>query len=327
MNKQAVRVLLLPLLLLTAVALACGLSNPLEESGAVSTAAALAPTVKAAATELGPTIAAAATTASEMAATAVVVATQAVPTLAAAATELGPTVEAMVTEASEAAPTIAPVAATALPDPLPTPLGGIEEFLNLASGSQGLSGLASFRQTAVLDYNGGGQTGQVDYWGEFTTNPPATHGRATLSGVAAAGLPLPTFEYIIIEGQTWVKIGRQPWIRVQEEVETMTGQQPYSADNFLFAVPSAQRVLPNQTINNIPCKHYTYNVNNLQLDGATLDSASGDIYTAVDGGYVVQYTLHGQGTLEEFFAGQTGAINLLYNVFDVNAGLVIQAPR
>jgi len=302
MNKHTWRVLLFPLLLLAMAGLACGISNPLEESGAVSTAAALAPTLEAAATELAPAMEAVATEASEAIATAVTV-----------ATEIAPTVEA---------------AATILPElPVSTPVGGIEEFLNMVSGSDGLGGLTSFRQTAVLDFTGGGQTGKVDYWGEFTTDPQATHGRVTLSGLAAAGLPLPTFEYIIIEGATWIKIGRQPWMPVQEGVETFTGQQPYSADDFLFAIPQAQRVLPDQTVNGIECKHYVYTVSDFQFEGGSLNSANGEIYTAVNGGYIVQYTLHGEGSLDEYFAEMTGIINLVYNVLDVNSGFTIQPPR
>jgi hypothetical protein len=312
MSKNAFRTLLFPLLLIVLVGLACGVSVP-KEVEVVATAAAVVPTLEAAATQMAPAVDAISTQASELAATAMVQVTEAVPTLEAVATALAP---------------VAETAATVLPAlPLPTPDGGIEEFLDQVQGSEGLSGLTSFRQTAVLDFEDAGQTGKVDYWGEFTTSPQATHGRVTLSGQAAAGLPLPTFEYVIIDGAAWVKIGPLPWQAIPEGVETVTGQQPYSADDFLFAVPAAQRVLPDETLNGIECKHYVYNVSDVSFEGGSLSSAQGEIYTAVDGGYVVQYTLQGEGSLEKFFTGQTGTINLVYDLFDVNADFMIEPPR
>ena len=298
MNKNALRSVLIPLLIIGAVSLACGISNPIKEPEIVSTAAALAPTLEAAVTKVAPTLEA--------------VVEDLAPTIAAAAATLIPGAEAVV---------------TALPIPaLPTPGGEIDEFLSQLQGSGGLSGLDSFRQTAVLDFQDGEQSGKVDYWGEFTTSPQATHGRVTLSGLASAGLPLPTFEYIVIEGEAWVKIGLLPWQNIPEGVETITGQQPYSADSFLLAAPAAQRVMPDQTVNGIECKHYVYSKDDLSFEGGSFETASGEIFTAVDGGYVVRYTLYGVGTLNNFFAGQTGTINLVYDLSDVNTDLAIEPP-
>jgi hypothetical protein len=109
-------------------------------------------------------------------------------------------------------------------------------------------------------------------------------------------------------------------------VETVTGQRTFSADDFLLAAPAAQRVAPDQVVNGIECKHYIYAKNDISFEGGTLDYAQGDIYTAIDGGYVVHYTLYGEGALNNFFAGQTGTLSLVYNLFDVNAELSIQPP-
>jgi len=311
MKRTAFLGTLLPPLLLALAGLACGLTNPLENPEAVSTAAALVPTLKAAAVDLAPT-------------------------LEAMVTDLAPAVEAAATALMIATPeevpmelatTVQPAASPTPELPRPTPIGGIEEYLGVTDASTGLSGLASFRQTAALSFIGNGETGKVDYWGEFTAAPQATHGRVVLSGLAAAGLPIPTFEYIIIESAAWIKIGRQPWIPIVEEIETLTGRQPFSADDFFLGVPAAQRVLPNQIVGGVECKHYIYDVNDLQIEGGRLSSASGEIYTALDGGYVVLYTLHGLGSLDEFFAGQSGTIDLSYTVSDVNSGITIRPPR
>jgi len=325
---KAARSIILFLLLICLTGLACSISNPFEKSEAISTAAALAPTVKAAATQLAPTVEKAM---SEIA-----------PTVESLATQIAPTLEIVVTEAGELIATGVAAATKIVPQsektpeagdngsqpegPAATPLGGINEFLDITEGQTGLSGLSSFQQTAIVELVSGNETGKIDYWGEFTTAPKATHGKVTFSGLAAGGLPIPTFEYIIIEEEAWVKIGRQPWIQVEEGVEKLTGKQPYSADDFLFVLPSAQRVEPDETIHDIACKHYAYSISDFEYENGTITQASGDIYTAVDGGYIVHYTLLGTGVFDEF-GGKQGNIELTYKVFDVNSGIEIQPPR
>jgi len=55
-------------------------------------------------------------------------------------------------------------------------------------------------------------------------------------------------------------------------------------------------------------------------------SGHGDIYVALDGGYVVRYTLDGSGTFEEQFQG-SGTLSLVYDTYDVGADINIQPPR
>ena len=333
MNERTTRYLIVGVLLLALSAMACGISNPLEKAKLAGTAVAivptiqagatallatgeaaatsLAPTLEAAATGLAPTLEAAGTQAAQLMATSMAAATEMAPTLEAAATELAPTLEAM---------------ATSLPDLTQvTPEGGVEEFLALSEAGEGLTALDSFRQTATIDFVGGNQTGKIDYAGEFTLNPQATHGLVTVSGAAAAGIPLPSFEYVVIEGEAWLKLGRQAWIPVPEGVEQITGQQPYSADNFLLALPNAQRVMPDQTVNGIECKHYRYTIQDFQYEGGTIHVASGEVFTALDGGFVVQYSMLGDATMDAF-GGQRGNVSILYNVTDVNSGISIERP-
>jgi hypothetical protein len=47
---------------------------------------------------------------------------------------------------------------------------------------------------------------------------------------------------------------------------------------------------------------------------------------ALEGGYVVRYTLDGSGTFEDYFQG-SGTLHLVYDTYDVGAPISIQAPR
>lgn len=49
-------------------------------------------------------------------------------------------------------------------------------------------------------------------------------------------------------------------------------------------------------------------------------------YVALEGGYVVRYTLDGSGTFEDYFRGG-GTLHLVYDTYDVGAPIGIQAPR
>ncbi|MCK4315583.1 MAG: hypothetical protein KAX24_07410 [Anaerolineae bacterium] len=47
---------------------------------------------------------------------------------------------------------------------------------------------------------------------------------------------------------------------------------------------------------------------------------------ALEGVYVVRYTLDGSGTFENYFRGG-GTLHLVYDTYDVGAPIGIQAPR
>ncbi len=291
MSKQTIRAILLPILVLATLGLACAVSNPLDTKGVATTAAAVGETIEAGVTSLAPTLEAIMTDAPDL-----------LNTVEAGVTDIAPTVKAIGTL-------------------IPVEIGGVEEIEELIQGDEGLSGLASFRQSADVTLESEGKKGEIEYWAEFTTDPLATHGKVTLSGEAAEGRLAPEFEYKIIDNKAWVKLFGGFWVQTPGSVGTVTGRQPYSAGDFLIALPDTdtlQRVEPDKTVNGILCQHYVYNVTNLEFEHGQLDSASGEIYTAVDGGYVVQYTLHGQGYHDEYFDGELSTLDIVYNVFDVN---------
>lgn len=90
-------------------------------------------------------------------------------------------------------------------------------------------------------------------------------------------------------------------------------------------IPQAHRVMPNETINGIVCKHYVYDINDLQVESEMTD-ASGDIWVAQDGGYVVRLTMNGHGTYYDTYSA-SGTLNLVYDLYDVNAPINITPPR
>ena len=147
-----------------------------------------------------------------------------------------------------------------------------------------------------------------------------------MEGEAAAQLPSNKVEVIWIGEQAWVKIGRRPWVSVQvAALETEYAGQVVGVGELLPYIPQARRVLPDETVNGIACKHYVYDIDDLQTESGMTD-ASGDIWVAKDGGYVVRLTMNGQGTYYDTYSA-SGTLNLVYDLYDVNAPISINPPR
>lgn len=255
------------------------------------------------------------------------------------------------TEATEApvvdtsAPTEAPPAEGPTAEPVPpTPPPPVEpppdqdplevaeipelEVTNLDPRGQGLGNLGTFRQRMRASYTATGSDykGSYEYDADVNTAQQAVHVTVSGSSPAIDELPANTLQVIWIGTKAWFKIGNQPWLPYPESVQALPfSEQLYSAGSFMPYVLYFERVEPDETVNGILCAHYTYDVDNVPTQYGTV-SGTGDVYVALDGGYVVRYTLDGSGTFDEYFVGQ-GTISLVYDTYDVGAGIDITPPR
>ncbi|HEY88119.1 MAG TPA: hypothetical protein G4N98_00065 [Thermoflexia bacterium] len=253
-------------------------------------------------------------------------------------------VEATITppEVPPSLPTVAPAAVepetpeapveipTEIPagsDPLELAAAEIPELMiaTLDPTAGGLSNLGTFRQRLSVQFTGQGTAGTYSY--EADVNPPQSAIQITLraEGPNAQYLPANQLQFIWIGNRAWVKIGNQPWLPVPEEVAAAQfEEQAFEVGDFLPYVPAFTRV-GEENINGIATAHYHYAADNLPAECGTV-SGAGDIYVALQGGYVVRYTFTGSGTFEGYYAG-AGDINLLYDTYDVGAAIDIQPPR
>jgi len=234
------------------------------------------------------------------------------------------------TAESPAEPTAAPPPTEPPPPPTKAPqtVEGDAYTLDPAAWEASLATLSSFRQKVVLDFGADGAGGQsrAVYEGEVTTNPSALHSTLRVEGQAASQLPSNQVEVIWIGEQAWIKVGRKPWVPVPvAALESEYAGQVVGVGDLLPFVQQALRVLPDETVNGIPCHRYAYDLDNLQTD-AGMTSAQGDIWVAVDGGYVVRLTLNGQGTYYGTYTS-SGTLNLVYDLYDVNTPITINAPH
>ncbi len=215
-------------------------------------------------------------------------------------------------------------------EPPPPPASQLEtlQLPSLDPMGDGLGNLGTFRQKMALQFTAdqAGYSANYNYNAEVNTGQSAVHIAMNVDGAAASNLPANQMEAIWIGDKVWVKLGNQPWLPVpQSMAEAPFGEQPVSAGAFLPYAPQAQRIEPDEAVNGVLSRHYRYTVENLSTEAGTI-TGNGDIYTAVDGGYVVRYTLNGHGNFQQGLSG-SGAINLIYDTYDVGAAISIDSPR
>jgi hypothetical protein len=220
----------------------------------------------------------------------------------------------------------------ASPQPSPSPTDG-----SLASHDQytfdprawqeSLAALHSFRQKTVLEFTSeDGLTSKATYEGRVITEPKALHSVLWIEGRGVGQLPTNQVEVIWIGEKVWVKAGRQPWIQVPASaVESHFSGEVIGVEELLPRIHGARRVEPDATVNGIPSKHYVYDAVSLDAEAGMLQ-AQGDVWVAQDAGYVVRLTLRGQGTYYGIY-GSSGSLNLVYDLYDVNAPIDIAPPR
>jgi hypothetical protein len=192
----------------------------------------------------------------------------------------------------------------------------------------GLGHLGTFKQRMTISFIGqeSEYTGIYHYDAEVNTAQQAVYVTASAEGAAAQQLPSNQVQAIWIADKLWLKVGKQPWVQVPEAVaEARFDEQMYSAGDFLPYVAHFQRVEPDEVINGIRSAHYTYDAQDLPTQYGSVNG-HGDVYVALDGGYVVRYTLDGDGTFDEYFQG-SGTLSLVYDTYDVGADINIQPPH
>ncbi len=254
----------------------------------------------------------------------------AIPPTEAPPTEVPPT-EAPPTEAppTEVPPTEPPPPTEAPVAEEPLEAADIPELTvtTLDPTGHGLGHLGTFRQRMTVSCTAqeSGLSGTYFYEAEVNTTDQAVHMTLRAEGPLAqewAGLEV---QVIWIGTRLWIKLGDQPWIPIPEEVsEARFEEQTFAVGDFLPFVPHFERVQPDETVNGVPSAHYAYTAENVQTKNGTV-SGSGEIYVALEGGYVVRYTFDGSGTFEDLFQG-SGEVHLTYDTYDVGAPIEIRPP-
>jgi hypothetical protein len=236
---------------------------------------------------------------------------------------------------TEPPPTDTPVPPTEPPPPTPAPdqnpleVAEIPELTitSIDPQSGGMWNLSTFRQQATISFTAdeSGRSGTYTIETAVNTAQQAMHIVVRAEGDWSQQLPSAQAEFIWIGTQMWVKAGDLPWIPVPEEVaEAQFGEQVFATGDFLPYAVRFYRIEPDEEIHGVLSAHYGYDGENLYTAYGTVDG-HGEIWVALDGGYVTRYTFDGVGAFAEGFEG-SGDLHIVYETYDVGAPIDIQPP-
>ncbi len=132
---------------------------------------------------------------------------------------------------------------------------------------------------------------------EYTKEPPAQHmAMSTSSTNADQTNDVQSFDMYQIGTDMYMSSGEDgTWMRVQQdELPIDPSFAGLSGGQFFTNLEDLKRVRPDQNINGIDSRHYTYDerVLGMLFGSATGDvTAEGDVWIAKDGGYVTKYVV------------------------------------
>jgi len=163
---------------------------------------------------------------------------------------------------------------------------------------------------------------------EFVKEPPAR--RFIMSGTGTGEGDTGNIEYIQIGDQTWMKMGEEAgWMQVSTDEEAFTFGEGFAGEDFVKDLEGARRVLPDEDMNGVLCRHYAFD--ETMLFGAAalgeLTKANGEIWVSAADGFTVKYTFNAEGQdLMGTTEDRPGRVTMEYEVYDINANIVIEPP-
>lgn len=134
----------------------------------------------------------------------------------------------------------------------------------------------------------------------------------------------------ILEGETYMVIPEFGCVTTGQLGEAFENpfQEIAQPDALLNEIGSAERVLPDETVNGILSRHYTFDESVIDDPEAQIDTVDGHLYIAADGGYLVRMTMVGSGALSTVDEAQegTGTYSIEWNLLEIDGDLEITLP-
>lgn len=213
---------------------------------------------------------------------------------------------------------------------------GAPESVDVNNIVSKLTDLTSYRMTTTIEIveegsDGTTKTTTVTMESTSVADPPANSVSMTFEGDMPELAGMQTMLLVQIEDEIYSVLPAMGCVASSASEQGF--ENPFSdladASTFLDGVTGATRVLPNETINGVETIHYTFEQSTLPSDSG-LQSAKGDLYVAVEGGYMVRLILEGSGqvsALTDSPEGGTGTVHMQMDLFDVNQPLTVEVPE
>jgi hypothetical protein len=236
---------------------------------------------------------------------------------------------------SSAAPQSATSSASDTAEPTqpdqPAASGGDDTF-QADKVTEGLAALDSYRATFRMNFEGS-DDGTPTQWTfemrmERTTDPEASRVAYLGSGDEDMG-QLSGFEMVQVGDMQYVKFGEGSGncITTPRDEDSGNVDELFDLDDVMGGLSNARRSGPDQTINGVRARHYTFDEGGLFGSTLGMTNAHGDVWVANDGDWVVKYELSAEGKDTLFGKAESeGKLTWTYEVTEVNARFEIAAP-
>jgi hypothetical protein len=207
-------------------------------------------------------------------------------------------------------------------EPEPQPETEEEEDISLSSVTSGLQSLDSYRGHFEMTFEGSG--GEEE--GEWVMQMDIEHvrdpfaQRMTIQG-GEVGLG-EGFESVQIGDQQYIVFGEGQCISTSASEEDAIDMEMFQLDDAIGGLDNARRVLPDEMVNDTLSRHYVFD--ETSIGWGTFTSAEGEVWVAVDGEYVVKYTLQAEG--QNPLTNEEGTVEWWYEIRDVNQPINIVPP-
>jgi hypothetical protein len=198
-----------------------------------------------------------------------------------------------------------------------------EEDVGLSSISSGLQSLDSYRSyfkmTSESSTSGEGAQSVLEMDMEYVRDPFAQ--RVIIRG-GDMGLG-EGLESVQIGDQRYIILGEGQCMSSSAGEDEEIDMELFHIDDAIGGLEHARRVRPDETVNGILCRHYAFDEKAV-AGWSAFTQAEGEMWVAVDGEYVVRYTLQAEG--KNPITNDEGHIEWEYEVRNANASIVIEPP-
>jgi hypothetical protein len=195
--------------------------------------------------------------------------------------------------------------------------------------TMGLADLSGYQSTLKIDFNGN-EDGQPNFWTETMAilsrgKPSARALTATFKGKAPAAAYVAPWS-AAINGMFYRRAGDGACIGRVIETQTDPNAPPlvWEPADFLPGVVGAEDAGAKQ-VNGIAAKGYKFDERALGAAGQV--KATGEVWVAEKGGYVVKYSLTLKGGAEYFGEGSEGTLTWTYDVTKAGQPAAIAVPK
>lgn len=196
-----------------------------------------------------------------------------------------------------------------------------EEVVSLPSVTGGLQGLDSYRSHFKMTFEGT-TDGEAETW-VYEMDMEAVRDPFAQRVVVQGALVGESLEAVQIGDQQYFVLGEGQCISSSADEDEMMDTEIFEPDDVIGGLENARRVRPDEQVNGIPCRHYKFDETSVVWGGFA--HAEGEIWIAVEGDYVVRYTLQADGG-NPVTGDDEGHVEWEYEVRDVNEPIAIEPP-